>query len=140
MKRVLLSLVLLLLVACHPSHAAPKKASAPLACGPAPRAMEIFKAKSTDCWLGAAVPAAALSFAPLRAQQQQGLRQASASSWEELQQLIDESDGPLDVSLSGDYTAAEPVTITGRSAAVRVAGPASIQCGDAGTSAFLISR
>jgi hypothetical protein len=86
------------------------------------------------------VPASALNYAPLPAQQQQGLRKASASSWEELQQLLGDADGPLDVSLSGSYTAAAPLVVAGRTAALRVAGPATIQCSDDGTSAFLISR
>jgi hypothetical protein len=86
------------------------------------------------------VPASALSYAPVPAQQQQGLRKASASSWEQLQELLDSFDGPLDVSLSGSLTAAAPLVITARTAALRVAGPASIACSDAGNSAFIISR
>jgi hypothetical protein len=141
MERVLHWLVpLLLLLACHQSHAAPKKGTAVPTCGPAPTRMEVFSPKSTECWLGAAVPASALSYAPLPAQQQLGLRKASASSWEQLQELLETVDGPLHVSLSGSLTAAAPLVITGRTAALRVAGPASIQCTDAGSSVFIISR
>jgi hypothetical protein len=141
MESVLLRLLaLLVLLGCQPSHAAPKKAGALPTCGPAPKPMNVFKPEVSACWLGAAVPASALSYAALPAQQQQGLRKASASSWDELQQLLQDNKEPLDVSLSGSYTAAAPLTVTGRTAALRLAGPADIQCSDAGTSAFLISR
>lgn len=148
-RLAVLAASLLLLLACHagsaptpktaaqPKDAAVNEAAPPQpVCGVEPKPMQGYDPAGVACWADAALPANALGFTSVNTR---GTQRAVASTWSDVQRIIKDADGLVEVALSGSYTVDSSLLIS-KAHAVQLSGPADLMCSGSAASAVKIVR